>query len=245
MFLSSDTNYYIKKPRSGSKDIWNAAWLEGALFTEGNDIPMCLKCTGTVPTDLITYDDAKILHKKMIKKDRNYHVDKYVHFYIDDQKFDGKRSSIWMYPGKLIEMLYHFAGVISPDLSTFADFPDALKRYNIYRMRAFDVIFQKYGIPVIHNVRWGTAETWTYCFDGIPMKGILAIGVVASGINKVANRQCFKVGLLRAIELLDPHTIIIYGSDNYDLFDELRERGINIIAFPSRTNLAFQKESNI
>ena len=54
--------------------------------------------------------------------------------------------------------------------------------------------------------------------------------------------QRFKDGLMKAIELLEPHTIIIYGSDNYDLFDELRERGINIIAFPSKTNLPFMKE---
>ena len=142
----------------------------------------------------------------------------------------------------LVELLRHFAGAISPDFSTFADFPDAIKRYNIYRMRAFDVVFQKNNIPVLPNVRWGTSETWSYCFDGIPMNGIIAIGVVASGINKVVNRKYFKDGLMKAIELLEPHTIIIYGSDNYDLFDDLREQGINIIAFPSKTNLAFKKE---
>ncbi len=233
--------YSVKKPRTGSVDLWNGSQLEGTSFTEGNDIPLCLQCTGTVPINLIAYDDAKTLHKKLIKKDPNYHIDMYIHFYIDDQKFDGHRSSIWMYPQKLIELLLHFAGAISPDLSTFADFPDAIKRYNIYRMRAFDVIFQKHDIPVIPNVRWGTSETWSYCFDGIPMRGIIAIGVVASGISKVMNRQYFKDGLLKAIELLEPHTIIIYGSDNYDLFDELRERGINIITFPSKTSLAFKR----
>lgn len=238
-------NYYTKRPRAGSKDLWNASYLEGTLYTEGNDIPICSQCTGTIPNGLIAYDDAKMLHKKLIKKDRNYHIDKYVHFYIDDQKFDGNRSSIWRQVDKLIDLLCHYSGVISPDLSTFADFPDALKRYNIYRMRAFDVIFQKHGIPVIHNVRWGTSETWSYCFDGIPMKGIISIGVVASGINKIANRQYFKDGLMKAIEFLKPHTIIIYGSDNYDLFDELREYGINIIAFPSKTSLAFKKEGNV
>ena len=240
--LSTDNTYYNKKPRSGSIDLWNATLLESALYTEGNDIPICLKCNGTIPAGLIAYDDAKMLHKKLVKKDPNYHIDKYVQFYIDDQKFDGNRSSIWMNPEKLIKLLRHFSGAISPDPSTFADFPDAVKRYNIFRMRAFDFIFQKHGIPVIHNVRWGTSETWSYCFDGIPIKGIISIGVVASGINKVINRQYFKDGLMKAIELLEPHTIIIYGSDNYDLFDELRERGINIIAFPSKTNLAFMKE---
>ncbi len=243
--LSHSHINYNKKPRSGSIDLWNGSSLKDASYTEGSDMPISFKCTGTIPIELIGYDDAKSLHKKLVKRDPNYHIDKYVHFYMDDQKFDGHRSSIWIYPEKLIELLHHFAGVISPDLSTFADFPDAIKRYNFYRMRAFDVIFQKNHIPVIPNVRWGTTETWSYCFDGIPVRGIIAIGVVASGINKVVNRKYFKDGLMKAIELLEPHTIIIYGSDNYDLFDELRERGINIIAFLSKTNLAFKKEGKV
>ena len=242
--LSNDTNNYINKPRKGSIDLWNAVLLEGATFTEGNDIPICHKCNGTLPKDLIAYDDAIGLHKKLVRKDPAYYIDKYVHFYIDDQKFDGNRSGIWFCPEKLIDLLRHFAGAISPDYSTYADFPDALKRWNIYRMRSYDFILQKNGINVIPNVRWGTSETWKYCFDGIPINGIIAIGVVASGINKVVNRSYFMDGINEAIVLLKPHTIIIYGSDNYDLFDKIREQGINVIAFSSKTNLAFKKEVN-
>ncbi len=244
--LSNDSNSnYINKPRKGSKDLWNAALLEGAAYTEGNDIPICHKCNGTIPKGMIAYDDAISLHKRLVRKDPSYFIDKYVHFYIDDQKFDGNRSGVWFYPEKLIDLLRHFAGAISPDFSTYADFPDALKRWNIYRMRAFDFVLQQNGIKVIQNVRWGTSETWKYCFDGIPMNGIIAVGVVASGINKIVNRKCFMDGLNQAVYLLKPHTIVIYGSDNYDLFDAIREKGINIIAFPSKTNLAFKKEGRI
>lgn len=229
-------------PRPGCKDMWFASMLEEATYTEGNDIPICTRCTGQIPKDLIGYDDAKALHKKLSKKKPDYFIDKYVHFYIDDQKFDGIRSSICHHPKKLIEMLRHFSGVISPDFSTFADFPHFVKGNSFFRMRTFDYFFQKNGIPVIHNVRWGTSETWSFCFDGIPINGIIAIGIVASGINKTINRKYFKDGLLKAIELLSPHTIILYGSDNYDLFDDLRRKGINIVAFPSKTNLAYSKE---
>ena len=58
------------------------------------------------------------------------------------------------------------------------------------------------------------------------------------------NRKYFEDGLYKAIEVLKPHTNIIYGSDNYDVFDRLRELGIKVIAFPSKTNLAFMKEGN-
>ncbi|MCR4703593.1 MAG: DUF4417 domain-containing protein [Saccharofermentans sp.] len=242
--LSNDSNNNYNKPRLGSKDIWNARLLEGATYTEGSDMPICFRCNGTIPNGVDGYDDALSLDKKLVRKDPNYHVDSYIHTYMDDQKFDGNRSGIWYYPEKFIKLARHYSGVISPDFSTYADFPDSQKRWNIYRMRAFDYILQKSGIRVIPNVRWGTSETWEYCFDGIPINGIFAIGVVASGINKVSNRKCFIDGLYRAIEVLKPHTIIVYGSDNYDVFDRIREQGIKVIAFPSKTNLAFMKEGN-
>lgn len=109
-------------------------------------------------------------------------------------------------------------------------------------MRAIDYICQNNNIPVIHNVRWGTDETWSYCFDGIPLNGIIAIGTVASGINKIQNRPYFESGFLKTIELLKPHTIIIYGSANYEIFIKAKAAGINIIAFPSKTSLAYAKE---
>lgn len=73
---------------------------------------------------------------------------------------------------------------------------------------------------------------------------IFIVYTAKSGINKVENCNYFKEGLYKAINLLKPHTIVIYGSDNYDLLDKIREQGINIVAFPSKTSLAFMKEGN-
>lgn len=36
------------------------------------------------------------------------------------------------------------------------------------RMRAYGYWLGKNGIPVINNIRWGTPETFEYCFEGIP-----------------------------------------------------------------------------
>lgn len=38
------------------------------------------------------------------------------------------------------------------------------------------------------------------------------------------------------------HTIIVYGSANYNCFRKLADTGIRIISFPSDTNLAFVSE---
>lgn len=226
-------------PRAGNTDVWNAFMVDGASFVPGSDMPICYYSGKEVPTRLISFVDAKHIYKTKIKIEPYFKSNAYVHFYIDDQKFDGKQSSIWLYPDKAYDILCHFAGVISPDFSTYLDFPDALKRYNFYRMRAYDYWLAENGIPVIYNVRWGTEETWEYCFDGIPRKGIVSIGTVASGIQKTENRRVFVVGLFEMVKRLSPHTILVYGSSNYDCFKELSERGIRIVSFPSQTSLAF------
>ena len=95
-------------------------------------------------------------------------------------------------------------------------------------------------ISVINNVRWGTEETWEYCFDGIPYNSIVSIGTVASGIKKLENRPGFEKGLFKMVECLNPHTIIVYGSANYDCFRTLADNGIRIVSFPSDTSLAFK-----
>jgi hypothetical protein len=106
-------------------------------------------------------------------------------------------------------------------------------------MRAYGRWLAVNGIPIINNVRWGTVETWEYCFDGIPYNSIVAIGTVASGIDRVENRPLFEDGLYEMVRLLQPHSIIVYGSSKYVFFDKLREQGINIVTFPSKTSLAF------
>lgn len=240
MSLSSLSSTIVTN-RIGMQDIWNAFMLNGAKYSS-NDIPLCPTTAETVPTQLISFDDAKTLHKKeMRQKNSNYHVDAFIHFYIDDQKFDGKRSSIWLYPEKALEIIRHFSGIIAPDFSTYADFPEPLKLWNFYRMNAFGYWTGTLGIPTISNARWGTEETWRYCFDGNPTNSMIAIGTVASGIQLLKNRPIFETGLFKMVEVLHPHTIIVYGSANYACFDELRKQGIHIVSYPSKTNEAFAR----
>lgn len=226
--------------RNGCSDMWNAFMVKGADFVLGSDIPICPCTAKDIPKKLISYVDAKHLHKINFIEDPDYHIDAFVHFYIDDQKFDGPQSSVWLYPYKALGILSHFSGVITVDFSTNADFPDPIKRYNTYRMRAMGRWFGANGISVINNVRWGSEETWDYCFDGIPYNSIIAIGTVASGIHKLENRPDFENGLFQMVERLNPHTIIVYGSSNYDCFLKLADKGILIIPFPSDTSLAFK-----
>lgn len=240
--MKKSQQFNSNQPRAGLVDMWNAFMVKNAVFEGNSDMPLCPCTASSPPKELISYEDAKSLYKKEIQSgNRDFSVNAFIHFYIDDQKFDGKQSSVWLYPEKALEIIRHFSGIISVDFSTYSDFPDPIKRYNTYRMRAFGCWIASLGIPVINNVRWGTVETWDYCFDGIPKNSMVCIGTVASGINRIENRPLFEFGLLKMVEVLSPHTIIIYGSANYPFIEDLKAKGITIISFPSKTSLAFER----
>ena len=141
------------KIRKGCKDVWNAFMVRGAKFS-ANDIPICPTIVKNIPEYLISCAQAKTIYNKCKRAgDKNFFENVFVHFYIDDYKFDGK-SGIWFDYKKSAEIFQHFAGIITPDFSTYADFPEPLKIYNTYRMRAFGYWYGE--ILVINNVRWGT-----------------------------------------------------------------------------------------
>lgn len=224
-----------KKPRKSCKDIWNAFMVDGADFTE-NDIPVCPTTALAMPSKIITYSEARTIHNKRIKEDKNYFFDAFVCFYEHDQNFDGVRSGIWYYPKKAYGILKHFKGIITPDFSTYQDFPEPLKKWNTYRMRAFGYW---YGTmcrkQVINNVRWGTEETYDYCFDGIEENSTVAIGTVGGSPYKLIDRERFDNGLFEMVRKLKPRCIIVYGSASYPCFEKLRKEGILILQFDSRT----------
>ena len=85
--------------RSSCKDLWNAFMVEGASFSS-NDIPLCPSYNPYgFPKDLISFAKAKTLYNKEIRNgNKDFHYDAFIHFYCDDQHFDGPKNSIWHYP---------------------------------------------------------------------------------------------------------------------------------------------------
>lgn len=229
--------------RKGCKDIWNAFMIQGASFTT-NDIPFCPTTAKTIPHEIITWVTAKSIYKNQLqKKNHNFKHNAYICWYIDDYKFDGPKG-IWHNYNYALKVLQHFAGVITPDFSTYQDFPEPLKIYNTYRMRAFGYWLGINGISVINNVRWGTSESYRYCFDGIDKNSIIAIGTCGGNPKKLIDRNRFNIGMYELIKQLQPHTIIVYGSANYSCFKQLEKQGINIIAFSSETAKAFERRKS-
>lgn len=215
--------------RKGCIDVFNAFMLDGASFDK-NDIPVCSTNKIEIPKKLLAYD--------LTKSSTEY--DSYVHFYIDDYKFDGKRG-IWNDPDKALDRLKKFKGIITPDFSTNLDFPDPLKRYNIYRMRAFGYYASKHGINTINNVRWSDKSSYDYCFAGIPKNSIVAIGSIGC-IKEKKNWNLFQEGLDELVKRISPKIILVYGRAPDKFFKKHKDSGIIIYEYESQTSLAFSKE---
>ncbi len=229
--------------RSGCKDIWNAFMAEGTAFGK-YDIPYCPTTAKIIPKEQVTWEEAKQIHRKCIAKgEKEYFVDAFINWYLDDYKFDGAKG-IWHDWKRALNVIKHFAGVITPDFSTYQDFPESIKVYNTYRMRLYGFWLSKEGIAVINNVRWGTEETFEYCFEGIPTNSIVAIGTVGGGPRKLVDRPRFEVGLYKMVEVLKPHTILVYGSANGVCFENLRKQGVNIVSYQSKTSKDFERRKH-
>ncbi len=227
-------NIITQHPRPGCKDIWNAFMVEGATMTQ-NDIPVTPTTATSPPADLITYDDARVLVKKNIRSgNRDFHSDAYVCWYMDDYKFDNSEGA-WQKPFKARDILEHFSGIVSPDWSMYADFPVYIKHYNLYRMRAFGYWYGTIlGHNHINNVRWGTEETYSYCFDGIPFGSMVALGCIASDLRSPYNHILFKNGLDELIRRISPPVIIIYGSISEDIMEHLKSFQIDVKLYPGK-----------
>ena len=100
------------KIRAGFKNIWNLFMLDDATFPD-NDIPFCPTTAASPPTDIISYTKARAIFNRSKKIDgKDFFRNAFVHFYIDDQKFDGNIRGIWSDPHRAFEILRHFAGII-------------------------------------------------------------------------------------------------------------------------------------
>ena len=138
--------------------------------------------------------------------------DKIVHFFIDDYQFE----RIWYRPDTYIELLKRFKAVISPDFSIYTDFPDAVRIFNHYRTQWCGAYFQEHGINVIPDVSWSDPSTFDWVFDGIPKHSLVCMSTVGSWGN-YGNPKGFIEGFNKAIEVLEPSHILLYGKHHPEL----------------------------
>lgn len=155
-------------------------------------------------------------------KDRH---NKGLHFFIDDYQFNRLWSSIDRY----IPLLSDFRYVMTPDFSTYTDFPKAMQIYNHYRKHWVGAYMQECGISVIPTISWSTPDSFEWCFDGEPVGGAVAISSVGC-MNDPGKKELFLSGYMEMVKRLHPGKIIFYG----DIPPECRGNIVRIKAFQEK-----------
>lgn len=228
----------LRPSRKGIVDVWNAFMVEGARMCD-EDIPLCPCTLDGEPQQLVSWPEAKRICRRQHRRgNKDFHVNALVHFYVDDNKFDGVFSGVWQRPERALAVLGHFDGIVTPDYSICQDFPKAIKLFNVYRMRAFGYWVGSRGLQVGNNARWGGAETWGYCNSGIPKGSPIFVGAVASGLKSAGNRPLFDVGFAETVDHLEPSAVYFYGSPTKASLTLLSKRGIPFKVFESDAHAA-------
>lgn len=132
--------------------------------------------------------------------------EKGIHFFIDDYQF----LRLWNQIDRYVALLKPFKYVMSPDFSTYMDYPKALQIYNHYRKHWIAAYLQVKNISIIPTISWSDASSYAWCFDGEPENSCIAISSVGTQRNQ-ETKQYFLNGYQEMIKRLHPEQIIFYG----------------------------------
>lgn len=129
-----------------------------------------------------------------------------VHCFVDDYQM----NRLWNNIDRYVDMLRQFRYVMSPDFSTYTDFPKVIQIYNHYRKHWVGAYLQENGVNVIPTISWSTLDSFEWCFDGEPVGGVVAVSSVGAANSKV-KKKLFLAGYNEMMERLWPETILFYG----------------------------------
>ena len=150
-----------------------------------------------------------------------------VHFFLDDYQF----NRLWTDVDRYIPMLQKFRYVMSPDFSTYTDFPKAIQIYNHYRKHWVGAYLQEAGIQVIPTISWSTPDSFEWCFDGEPQGGVVAVSSLGV-MNSKEKKELFLIGYKEMVRRICPDTIIFYGY----VPDECMGNIVRVRAFTEKSN---------
>lgn len=169
---------------------------KGMKFTPKNELPIVSPYNGYIPDRLVPFCD------------RNG-KEGFVHFYIDDYKFVRVWNRATFYTEKFKK---EQRSLIAPDFSQYADQSRALNIINLYKNRLLTTYWQMQGLKVIPSASWSNAESFEYCFEGLPQNSVIFIG----GVGIKHDKACIKLwqhGIIELERQLHPTMILIYGNE--------------------------------
>ena len=132
-----------------------------------------------------------------------------VHFFVDDYRFE----NIYRNPDKTLPKFSQYAFLLSPDFSTYADMHPWRQLESIAHSRWCGAYWQSKGLKVIPTISWSTPSSYSYCFDGVGIGSVVAVGIIGCRKNKVA----FLRGYREMLKVIQPEAIICFGKPFFEM----------------------------
>lgn len=151
----------------------------------------------------INLSGISLLGYDQTRQNDEQNKDKFIHFFLDDYKFD----SIWNDPEKRIAKLKQYKGILSPQYSVYYTMPIVMQMYNTFRSRWCGAYFQAKGFDVIPTISWGMEDSFDFCFDGIEKGSIVAVSTL--GVKK--EKEFFMSGYNEMLRRIEPQSVICYS----------------------------------
>lgn len=197
--------YFAKLPESVQRKmrIENAHLMYGMKFTVENKMPEVAPYNGSLDFNLVSYVDRAKHHGK----------NEALHFFLDDYKF----LSVWNSLERVTHSLYKYDYLFAPDFSLFTDDDKFhnINRDSVYHSRFIAAYWQQCGYQVIPTASWGDANSFKYCFEGLPENSVIAVCGIGHNQDKSHN-TLWQVAVHRLIAEKKPTTLIIYGGKQDD-----------------------------
>lgn len=188
----------ISKTKQRKLSYQNINVSAGLNLVGENELPEVLPYAGEIPEMLTPYT----------MKDIGYTYGA-LHFFIDDYRFTG--MFLWGNLTHFTKQVSRYKMVIAPDFSLYLDQSRTLNLFQLYQNRVVTAYWQQQGLNVIPSVSWGNANSFKYCFDGLPQNSVLALG----GLGNAHHQSMIKLweyGVQQTIDRLQPKALIIYGA---------------------------------
>lgn len=125
--------------------------------------------------------------------------------------------------------------LISPDFSSWANYPIILQLYNYYRSALVTNDLYKAGFEVVPNVCWSSTETFDVSVGLWGKKDTVLVDANHISKDKFVQDK-FINSFTQMIEMVSPKTVIFYCGSNsfFNRVSYLLGKKINLIGCPSR-----------
>jgi len=165
--------------------------------------------------------------------------DTFICFFSPDKSFERVRRN----PKRYLSFFKRTAGIIGFDYSIHSDMPVIKQKTQMNDNLSLTYYYGSNGIPVIPNLRCGIDDLLPEFLSALPKRSVVAVGT--HGFIKTKHERynwfCFLETIINEIE---PTDVVVYGTLNDPMFDELKSR-TNIVCYDAWNDLRRKEDSHV